>query len=192
MASQPNVDIALQLLELQTDIALKYGVHLGTRTVQIVGEIDQNMYILVDTALNLLEQDSKATITVRINSEGGSVYDALAIVGRLRASKCQIITEGFGAVMSAATLILACGKKRRMSKFCTFMHHESSIELGGTLNQVEHTIIQMKRESDEWCKNMAQFSNKDVDFWATRGLLGQDLYLTATQCLEFGVIDEVI
>ena len=71
------------------------------------------------------ERGEKA-ITIRLHSEGGSVYEALAIVGRIEKCKCQIITEGYGAIMSAATLILASGDKRRISRLAWFMVHESN------------------------------------------------------------------
>lgn len=185
-------DVAIHAFEVQTDIALKYGINLPARTIQLVGEIDQNMFILIDTALTILESQSKAAVTIKINSEGGAIYDALAIVGRMKNSKCKIVTEGYGCIMSAASLVLAAGDKRKMSGFSWFMHHEGSYDFGGTVEQHRHITRQMEREERLWAENMAKFTTCPKDYWLSQGKLGKDLYLTAAECLNFGVIDEVI
>lgn len=193
MSEKVKVDLhtQMQVFELQTDVALKYGINIPARSIQLVGEIDQNTFILIETALTLLESQSKASVTIKINSEGGSVYDALAIVGRMKSSKCKIITEGYGATMSAASLILAAGDKRRMSKFGWLMHHEASYGYEGTIQQSKHVLSQMEREEKLWAQYMEQFSSSPAAYWASQGKLGRDLYLTAEECLTLGVIDEV-
>jgi hypothetical protein len=94
--SSPGVEdknIAAQMLELQIDVALRYGIDMGARCIQLIGEIDENTFCYIDSALTLLEGNSKKGITIKINSEGGSLYDALAIVARIRSSKCKVTTE---------------------------------------------------------------------------------------------------
>jgi ATP-dependent Clp protease protease subunit len=184
-------ELAVQLFELQTDLALKYGLSLPARTIQLVGEIDQSTFMLVDSALTILEGQSKAAITIKINSEGGSMYDALAIIGRIKASKCKIVTEAYGAVMSAATMILVAGAKRRMSSISWVMHHEASYGAEGTVEQMKHLAAQMAREEQLWAETMERFSDTPKDFWLTQGKLGKDLFLNAEECLTLGVIDEV-
>ncbi len=184
-------ELSVQMFELKMDTALKYGINIQSRTIQLVGEIDENMFILVETALTLLENDSKAKITIKINSPGGSVYDALAIVGRMEASTCKIVTEAYGAVMSAAGLVLAAGNKRRMSKRAWFMYHEASYEPGGTHSQIKHVTAQIEKEERAWINAMAEFTEAPAEYWAREGKAGKDLYLTAQECLTFGVIDEV-
>ena len=186
-----SVDSAVQLLEMKTEVAFKYGVNLSSRVIQLVGDITEGSFIHVDTALTLLEEESKAAVTLRINSEGGSMYDALAIIGRLKGSKCKIITEGYGCIMSAASLILASGSRRRMSRYATFMHHEGSVGFEGTVKQVEHMVNQMKREDVIWCAHMGRFTSHSAEYWADKGNLGIDFFLTAEECEAHGVVDEV-
>ena len=184
-------EAVLQAFEVKTDFAFKYGVNVGTRTIQLIGEINEDAFYHIETAMTLLEQQSKKAITIKINSPGGSVYDGMAIVGRIRASKCQVITEGYGAVMSAAIIILAAGHKRRMSKFGWCMWHEASYDHGGTVTQMEHFQRQMKREEQMGCDAMAEFTTSPSKFWANEGKLGKDLFLTAEESLTLGVVDEV-
>ena len=55
--------------------------------------------------MTTLENLNRKTITIKINSYGGDVYTALAIVGRMLESKCLLQTKGYGKIMSAATII---------------------------------------------------------------------------------------
>lgn len=191
MSQQPVPEIAIQMFELKTEVALKYGINLQARSIQLTGEIDGEMFNLIDSALTLLEEQSKAGITIKINSQGGALYEALAIVGRMKASKCKITTEGYGSIMSAAALIMSAGDKRRMSSYATFMFHEASGEHEGTIKQLKHNVKQLEREWDIWCGYMDKFSACTKEFWLSQGLLGEDLYLTAGECFTHGVVDEV-
>lgn len=186
-----NRELSVQMFEVKTEQAFKYGFNVSARTIQLVGDVSEEMFMQLDTALTILEEESKASITIKINSLGGSVYDGMAIVGRIRSSKCKIVTEGFGCVMSAAILILAAGNKRRMSKYAYAMWHEASYEDGGTLSQMTHRNKQMLRENDLACEAMERFTTSPAKFWKNEGLLGKDLYLTAEECETLGVVDEV-
>lgn len=178
----------------QTAMHLEYlfdrGVNFKDRAITITGDIDQPWFDIVDAAMSEFERDSKKAVKIKINSSGGSVYEALAIVGRLRNSKCHVITEGYGHVMSAATIILACGDKRRMSEFATFMHHEASYEAAGRHSQVVAEVNQREREEKLWSKWMAEFCRGDENNWYEIGK-HTDKYYTAEECVEMDIVDEV-
>lgn len=186
-----NRELSVQLFEVKTEHAFKYGFNITARTIQLVGDISEEMFVQLDTALSILEEESKAAITIKINSLGGSVYDGMAIIGRIKASKCKIVTEGYGSIMSAAILILAAGAKRRMSRYATAMWHEASYEDAGTVSQMNHRNKQMQREEELACKAIESFSSTPAKYWATEGKLGKDLFLNAQECKLLGVIDEV-
>lgn len=176
---------------LRLEYSFDHGINFKDRIIQITGEIERGDFNRIDAALSEMERNSKKAITIRINSPGGEVYEALAIIGRLRASKCQIITEAYGMVMSAATIILACGDKRRMSQHTIFMHHEASYGVSGTHSDVREEIEQMEREEELWCAWMADFSSKDKAFWR-KSAKKKNFYMTAQECLSVGVIEEVL
>lgn len=92
--------------------------------------------------------------------------------------------------MSAATLILAAGRSRRISKYATFMHHESAYDLSGKHSELKHMVRQMDFEEDQWAAWMSEMTNQPFEFWRNQGRL-LDLYLTPEKCLELGVADEI-
>jgi len=118
------------------------------------------------------------------------VYEALAMVGRITDSPCSITTEGYGAIMSAAVLVLGCGDHRRMSRFATFMHHASSYQVGGSHEEVKEEVAQMERDEDMWCGWMDQLSKLTAKQWRKKSHK-KNLYLNADETLKTGIIDEV-
>jgi ATP-dependent Clp protease protease subunit len=168
-----------------------HGVDFQRRVINLTGEINEDMFKLLDAALAEMEAGSKSSVTIKINSPGGEVYQAMAIVGRLRESKCNIVTMGYGAVMSAATLILACGDKRKISKYSWFMNHEMGYELGETRHsQAKAYVAQADKEEKTWVQWMAEFTKKSAKFWLDNGV-GIDAYFSAEQLVDLGVVDEL-
>jgi len=184
-------DLAVQLLELRLNTALDKGIDTQSRVIQVVGEIDSNMFRHIDAGLTLLEEGSRKAITLRLNSEGGYPSDALAIVGRIKASSCQIIIEAYGQVSSAATIILASGKKRRMSEYCLFMTHQSSYEVGGSHVEIKDAVDQAEQEEKIWASHMGRFTGTDAEFWYELHKTGKNKYFNATECLNMGIVDEI-
>jgi len=176
--------------KLRLEYLFEQGVNFVDRVIQINEEIGEDSFSFIDAALSELERSSKKTITIRINSPGGSVYDSLAIIGRIHSSKCRIVTEGYGHVMSAATLLLAAGRKRRMSRYCVFMVHQMSYYIGGSHAETKEEVDQVEKQERQWCKWMSELSNKDAEFWYEQ-TYKKNFYLTPAKCLEYGIIDEI-
>lgn len=184
-------DAAILLLELRVNTAFDKGVDIETRTLQLVGGVDEKMFKRLDAGLSLLESSSKKSITIRLNSFGGYPSDALAIIGRMKASTCKIVVEAYGMVASAATIILAAGEKRRMSEYCQFMTHQSSYEMGGKHKENREIVNRAEKEEEIWASYMAKFSNETAEYWKSLHDTGSDNYLNASECLQLSVIDEI-
>lgn len=185
------LDSVVAAKELLIETAFKYNIDFKQRSFWINGTINEKMLRHVEACLSVLESDSNKTITVRINSPGGYCYEALAIVSRLRASKCRIKTEGHGHIMSAATLILACGHKRSISSLASFMYHEASGGIGGRVSEIQAWAAQYQREQELWSKTMAQFTNKDASFWQEAGK-HTDKFYDCDELIEMGVVDKIL
>jgi len=188
------MDIQSHLTYLEMNIATLFrsGIDLQARRIQLIGEIDEDTFAKVDAGLALLEAAGSGKVTLVINSFGGSAFDALAIVGRMKASKCSVETECYGAAMSAATLILASGSKRRMSKYSTFMHHEASYAVRGRAGEIQNEVARRELEDIQWDNYMGDVTNKPADFWTENRRKGRDFYLSAEKCLEYGIVDQLI
>lgn len=170
--------------------AIGWNVDVKNRVIRISTDIDNETFDIIDAGLTELESISKKTITIRICSLGGSVYDALAIIGRMERSKCKIITEGYGCIMSAATAILASGDERRMSKRAWFMHHEASYEVEGSHTDVANYVRQAEKEEYAWAELMEEVTMVEKSFWLDHGT-NRDRYFSSQECLNLNIVDEV-
>lgn len=193
IARKKITEAGVELIKHKHDLLLQYNVDLDNRIVTLSGEIEEGWFEFLDTRISLLESQNQKAILIRLKSQGGSVYEALAVVGRLRSSPCKMIIEGYGEIMSAATLILAAGNRRRMSRFAWFMHHGPSWAIDTTrLADVKDYVRQTERESEAWSQWMAEFTLKDKDFWMAKELDKKDHYFTPQEALACGVVDELI
>jgi ATP-dependent protease ClpP protease subunit len=188
-------DNALQIWSLQNDLLLDYGVDVVTRSFSLKSYIDDKSFNELDAKLSMLEKDGDlkkpAPITIKLNNGGGEIYAAWGMVSRIKASPCPIYIEAHGHIMSAATMIFAAGKKRRASKYCTFMFHESQIGIDGKLSDVKNYTRHLDQEENMYSQFLADHSKKSLKFW--KSVLGtrKDVYLTAKEVADFGLIEEV-
>jgi ATP-dependent protease ClpP protease subunit len=180
-----------ELLAVHYDNIFERGIDLKNRVITITDAIEPPLFRIIDAAMTEMESLNNKKITIKINSTGGSVYEALAIVGRIKSSPCTIHTIGYGAVMSAATLILASGHKRYMSKYGWFMMHEGHSEIEGRLTDLKNQISQIEREEVTWAKWMTDFTKVEQPFWI-KVSSGKDVYLNASELLKLNVIDHII
>lgn len=182
----------VEALELHLEYAFERGVNFRDRTIA-VGDVEEGLFEHLDAAMTEMEALSRRSITLRLNSYGGSTYEALAIIGRIRRSSCQVIVEVFGKAMSAAFLILASGTgKRRIDRHAWGMHHGASYSLDyGNHSHHKGTVEQFEREEQQWAKWMAKYTSKDEKYWGRMGRT-VDKYYSPEELVELGVADEVI
>jgi ATP-dependent protease ClpP protease subunit len=184
--------LKLEQLKANLEYAFECNVNLKERVILLTGEVNDEMYQLLEVALTELESYNHQQVTIRINSEGGDEYAAMAIVGRIKRSKCKIVTEGYGQIMSAAILILASGKHRRLSRYTAFMHHEGAYDSDFERHSNKKAYVaHMEWMEKQWAKWMAEMSSKSEVWWYEQAK-HTDKYWTPEQVLRYGVVDELI
>lgn len=134
------------------------------------------------------------SLSLYINSTGGDLYSAFALIDVMRNSPHIIKTIGVGAVMSAAFLIFACGDKgqRYAASNTSFMCHQFSAGVEAKY----HDIKAEMKENEELNAKMVAIL-KDATGLAPsvikRKLLpASDVYLTATEVVDLGVADHLV
>lgn len=180
-----------EVIKLDIDTIFDYGVNIPDRIITISDDIEAVLFHIVDSALSIMESINDKPITIRINSFGGEIYSALGIIGRIKNCKCQIITEGYGAIMSSAGFIFVAGSIRKISKYAWFMFHEMSFSSDGKLKENDEVLKQSKKEMKFIYQYMADHSKKSVDFWKKLCKKG-DTHFNASESLLIGVADEII
>lgn len=162
----------------------------NSRCIRITGEIDEDAFAEFSKRLTELENQSVKPIYVELCSGGGTPEAALAFYSRMRISKVDIEVHVYGHASSAASLILAAGTRRYMAKEAWVMVHEESQELSGDTRTLENETKQMRRAENAWNVLMSNRTKGSATFWEE--LNKKTTYLSADECLELGLIDEII
>ena len=171
---------------------------LKNHTHIITGDIDDES---TDKAIrwllyeNFSNENTEKVLTLYINSTGGSLTDALALVDVMKNSKFVIQTIGIGNVMSAAFLVFAAGDKghRYISKNTSSMCHQFS---DSATDSKYHDIKATMKESESLNERMIQVLMEATGLPRSRvkaKLLGpSDMYLSAEEMLEYKVADHIL
>lgn len=157
--------------------------------IRIVGEISETSFAEFSAKLSICER-SRTPVKIELYSEGGNPTAALAFASRIRLAKVKVTVLAIGEVSSSAVLILAAGHKRKMAEEAWVMVHETTDELKGDVIMLEKLVAQRRREEDQWAELLGQWTTSHKYVWTA--LHKETTYLTATQCLAMGLIDEII
>lgn len=129
-------------------------------------------------------------IELHIHSEGGDLLAGMAAHDVLRASKATIHTYIEGEASSAASLIALAGKRRYITANSLVLIHQLRTMFSG-----KHTDLKDELASS----NKMMRCMIDIYVRSTRMKRGQvnrmikrEEYLTSRECVELGIVDEVI
>ena len=171
---------------------LEWGINLESSTMYLSYEIDQDQLYAVMTRFdNFVKINPKQDITLNITSYGGDVYAMLGTIDFFKSLPVKVNTHCVGACMSAAAVILACGTgKRSMTENSRVMVHEGSAFERGKTSDVLKGADDLKKLQKNINRILGEVTKKDQSFW--EGVSKNDCYFTAQECLEYGIIDEII
>lgn len=162
------------------------------RIIWIAGPVNDHMSTIVQAQLMFLDNLDNNTITMHIDTPGGSVKSGLSMVDVMDFVKSDIRTVNTGMAASMGSILLGAGTKgkRGTLRFSRTMLHQSS---GGFQGNIQDAYINMKEWENlnnllfellgEYCNKPKEEIMKD----ATR-----DFWLNAEDAVAYGIVDEVI
>lgn len=162
------------------------------RILWVAGPVDDAMSTVVQAQLMFLDSVDNLDITMHIDSPGGSVKSGLSMIDVMEYISADIRTVNTGMAASMGSVLLGAGTKGKRSslRFSKVMLHQSS---GGFSGNIQDAEIDMKEWKEVnrilfdllggYCDKSPEQVMKD----ATR-----DFWLSATQAVEYGIIDDVI
>lgn len=162
----------------------------------LVGEIEEDN---IDRAIRwIIMENLKAEekmLTLYINSEGGSLTNAFALIDIMRNSRLPIQTVGIGSIMSAAFLIFSSGTKgqRFIGKNTSIMSHQFSDEVAGKYHDIKACMKEQDYTNNRMIDVILNSSDK-LDYKTVRSkfLATSDVYFTAEELVKFGIADRVL
>lgn len=171
------------------------NIYIPSRTITITGEVDADMYLNVIKNLHALDQ-TDGTVTIYLNSEGGSVVDGLAIYDAIRAMKNYVRIYVWGEASSAASFILQAGDERVVAPNAHIMVHYGTETLGPDNPQSVERWAKRNKELAEVMENiyLEKIKEKKPRFTKKKltDMLTFDTILSGKQAVELGLADKVL
>ncbi|HNS40386.1 MAG TPA: ATP-dependent Clp protease proteolytic subunit [Promineifilum sp.] len=153
---------------------------------------DQIANLTVAQLLWLASEDSTKPIRMYINSPGGQVYAGLAIYDTIQQVECPVSTVAVGFTASFGTILLAAGTKgmRYALPNATIHLHQP---LGGARGQASDIAIQAQeilRLRSDLNNILSRHTGQSIE--RIQKDTDRDLYMTAAQARDYGLVDEVL
>jgi ATP-dependent Clp protease protease subunit len=170
-----------------------YSLLLKERIVMLgTGINDQIANLIVAQLLFLQREDPERPIQMYINSPGGQVYAGLAIYDAMQQISAPVSTYAVGITASFGTVILtagAAGMRYALPNATIHMHQP----LGGAQGQATDIVIQaneIMRLKETILKIFVRHTRQDREIIERDQ--DRDIYLTAKQAVEYGLVDAVL
>ena len=166
---------------------------LDDRIIVLSGEVnDASASVVIAQLLFLEGKDAEKDICHYINSPGGSVSAGMAIYDTMQYIKCDVSTICMGMAASMGAFLLAAGAKGKRLALpnSEIMIHQP---LGGAQGQATEIIIaadHIKRTRSNLNRILSERTGQPLEIIERD--TERDNFMTATQALEYGLIDKVI
>ena len=153
---------------------------------------DEVANIVTAQLLFLDSTDRTRDINMYVNSPGGSVYAGLGVYDTMQYVSPDVATICIGVAASMGSVLLTAGTngKRAALKHSRIMLHQPSGAIGGQATDIEITVREIKKIKQELYEIYMHHTGQNVD--KIHADLDRDLWMTATEAKEYGLVDEVL
>ena len=166
---------------------------LKERIIFLTGPINDEVASLVCSQLLYLESENpKKDINLYINSPGGVVTSALAILDTMRYVKPDVSTLCLGLAASAGSMLLAAGTKgkRFALPHARVMIHQPHGGAQGQATDIEIQANEILTLRASLNKLLSDFTGQDIK--SISKAVERDNFMSANEAVSFGLIDEVV
>lgn len=169
-------------------------VFVETKTIVLVGEVDEDMFEMLVKNLHALDTKS-GDITIKLMSEGGSVAVARGIYDIITGCKNIVRIQCYGEVASSATIILQAADVRIMSPNSKLMIHVGEESAPRSKPKDIDRLVQEHRKDEIWMENiyLEKIKQKKPRFTRKKlkDMLEYDTYLSPKEALDLGLCDKI-
>ena len=165
---------------------------MADRLLWVAGPVNDNMSTVVQAQLMFLDSVSDSDITMHIDSPGGSVKSGLSMVDVMEYINADIRTVNTGMAASMGSVLLGAGTKgkRASLRHSRTMLHQSSGGFSGNIQDAEVDWVEWQKVNKELFVLLGEYCDKPAE--TVMNDATRDFWLSASEALDYGIIDEVI
>lgn len=196
--SAPDIDKEPQLIEYKEP----GFVEIVNNRLYFYADVDREKTLILTKNLKSLEDDliskrqtwklSEIILHLHIQSYGGYAHAGFALYDHIKELEIPIHTYVDGVVASAATLPILAGDRRFIYRNGFMLIHQLRMEYWGTFTHEQ--LKDQQKNSDNLMEALKRIYLEKTKLTSKKldELLKRDLYFNAEQCLEYGLVDEII
>jgi ATP-dependent Clp protease protease subunit len=192
MALIPMVIETTQKGERAFDI---YSRLLKERIIMLNGPVEDHMANSIVAQLLFLEsENTDKDISLFINSPGGVVTAGMSIYDTMQFIKPDVRTYVMGQACSMGSLLAQAGAagKRYMLPNARHMIHQPSGGAGGQATDMEIQVTEILKIKKNLTNIYVKHNSKGKEYDTLAADMERDKFMSATEALEYGLIDEII
>jgi len=128
-------------------------------------------------------------IYLHINSYGGSLYNAYAVVDTIKNLRVPVYSVIDGCAASAGTIISVVCAKRFIGENAYMLIHQLSSRMWGKMNEIDDEykhLTELMNQLTQLYGKYAKIPKKELT-----ELLKHDLWLAPQTCIKYGLVDDI-
>jgi ATP-dependent Clp protease protease subunit len=145
-------------------------------------------------ARNLMTKNRPKFMRMIINSPGGEVAGAFALIDTMKGSKIPVYTYGLGEIASCGLMTFIAGEKgkRYITRNTAIMSHQYSWFSSGKHNELMATVKEFENTHQRILEHYKRCTGLTETQIKKYLLPAQDVWLTAQEAVKFGIADEIV
>ena len=152
--------------------------------------------------LNILMRKSNDPILIHMKTCGGDWSEGMAIYDAIKTCPNHICILSYTHARSMSSIILQAADKRVMMPHSTFMFHDGTMAMAGTVKQYFTEADELKKSCEQMMKiyinsmkakgKMKNLTTQKIRNWLRSQMdKKEEVYLSAEQAVELGFADEI-
>jgi ATP-dependent Clp protease protease subunit len=145
-------------------------------------------------ARNLIEKNKPKYMKMIINSPGGEVASAFALIDTIKGSKIPVYTYGMGEIASCGLLTFMAGEKgkRFVTRNTAILSHQFSWGSIGKEHELMASVKEFTNTSRRIIEHYKRCTGQTEAVIKKYLLPAEDIWLTPKEAIRYGIADQVV
>lgn len=145
-------------------------------------------------ARNLMKKDRPKLMKMIINSPGGSVTSAFALIDTMKGSKIPVYTYGLGEISSCGLLTFIAGAKghRYITRNTAILSHQFSWGSMGKEHELMASVKEFNNTSQRMIEHYKRCTGQTEATIKKYLLPPEDVWLTPREAIKYGIADQIV
>lgn len=189
----PEAKVKANFPEMQKKFWVINKTSSDTADVYLYGDIGYLFGVTASSFVMELKELEKdySNINIHINSNGGSVFEGLAIIACIKKSGAKLTGYIDGIAASMASVIAMALPKCYMSKYARIMTHRPMGGCWGNADEMRNTAELLEGVEADLVDMIANKAGIGKEEAKAKYVNGQDVWIKAEDALKQGLIDGV-